>query len=41
MNGSGDYMEFFCKIDRYGGGTTTGTFYGSQETYFGGYKLIT
>jgi len=43
MNGSSDYVEFYTKIDRYGGGTTTGTFYGGseQKSYFGGYKLIT
>jgi len=43
MNGSSDYVEFYGFIDRYGGGTTTGTFYGGtpQQTYVGGYKLIT
>mgnify|MGYP003643792427 CR=1 FL=1 len=43
MNGSSDYVEFYGFIDRYGGGTTTGTFYGGtpQQTYLGGYKLIT
>jgi hypothetical protein len=43
MNGSSDYLEFYGYIDRYSGGSTTGTFHGSssRETYFGAYKIIT
>ncbi len=41
MNGSSDYLEFFGMIDRFSGGSSTGTFYGgsSQRSYFGAYRL--
>ena len=42
MNGSSDYVEIYCYINRYAGGSTTGIFHGSseRESYFGGYKII-
>ena len=43
MNGSSDYLEFYGLIDRYSGGSTTGTFFGggglNQRTYFGAYRI--